>query len=143
MPDHPAFGGLLLEIDSTEVIDNLDLVINVARRVRLHNIAISIDNVGAEWPALMGLQYFPFVELKVDHQFVSDARYRLKRASVVARRRARPGARVVAQGVEPAPISSRPASASTGAGLSVRQTDGRQNSPARACCRQQASGELT
>ena len=103
MPDHPAFGGLLLEIDGIEVIDNLDLVIDVARRMRLHNIAISIDNVGAEWPALMGLRHFPFVELKVDHQFVSGAADdRLKQS--VCRRIVEfahdHGARVVAQGVE-------------------------------------------
>jgi EAL domain-containing protein (putative c-di-GMP-specific phosphodiesterase class I) len=103
MPDHPAFGGLLLEIDSAEVIDNLDLVIDVARRVRLHNIAISIDNVGTEWPTLMGLRHFPFVELKVDHQFVrSAADDRLKQS--VCRRIVEfahdHGARVLAQGVE-------------------------------------------
>ncbi|WP_426439895.1 EAL domain-containing response regulator [Bradyrhizobium genosp. P] len=103
IPDHPAFAGLLIEIDSAEVIDNLDLAIEVARRVRLHNIAISIDNVGANWPSLMGLQNFPFVELKVDHQFVTgSADHRLKQT--VCRRiveLARDhGARVVAQGVE-------------------------------------------
>src|SRR6266478_29858 len=53
IPDHPAFSGLLIEIDCTDVIGNLDLVIDVARDVRLHNIAIVLDNVGAEWPALM------------------------------------------------------------------------------------------
>ncbi len=37
MPDHPAFGGLLIEIDSAEAIGNLDLVIDVAREVRLHH----------------------------------------------------------------------------------------------------------
>ena len=58
-PTHPAFGGLILEINSAEVIANLDLVIDVARQVRLHNIAIAIDNVGAEWPSLMGLHEFP------------------------------------------------------------------------------------
>ena len=56
MPEHPAFGGLMIEIDSAEVIENLDLVIDVARQVRLHNIAIAIDNVGTEWPSLMGLR---------------------------------------------------------------------------------------
>jgi EAL domain-containing protein (putative c-di-GMP-specific phosphodiesterase class I) len=71
--------------------------------VRLHNIAISIDNVGAEWPALMGLQYFPFVELKVDHQFVTGGGDdRLKQA--VCRRIVElahdHGAGVLAQGVE-------------------------------------------
>jgi EAL domain-containing protein (putative c-di-GMP-specific phosphodiesterase class I)/CheY-like chemotaxis protein len=103
MPDHPAFGGLLLEIDCTEVIDNLDLVIDVARQVRLHNIAIVIDNVGAEWPPLTGLRSFPFVELKVDHQFVTGcADDRLKQT--VCRRIVELAhdhdARAVAQGVE-------------------------------------------
>jgi EAL domain-containing protein (putative c-di-GMP-specific phosphodiesterase class I)/CheY-like chemotaxis protein len=103
MPDHPAFGGLLIETNSAEVIDNLDLVIDVAKQVRLHNIAISIDNVGAEWPSLMGLRSFPFVELKVDHQFITgSADDRLKQS--VCRRIIElaqdNGARALAQGVE-------------------------------------------
>jgi len=103
MPDHPAFSGLLIEVDSAEVIGNLDLVIDVAREVRLHNIAIVIDNVGAEWPALMQLRSFPFVELKVDHQFVTGCADDRLKASVCRRivELARDhGARVVAQGVE-------------------------------------------
>ena len=32
MPAHPAFGGLLIEINSSEVIDNPDLAVDVARR---------------------------------------------------------------------------------------------------------------
>lgn len=103
MPDHAAFAGLLIEIDSTEVVDNLDLAIDVARRVRLHNIGISIDNVGANWPSLLGLPKFPFVQLKVDHQFVTGcADQRLKQT--VCRRVVElahdSGAQVVAQGVE-------------------------------------------
>jgi EAL domain-containing protein (putative c-di-GMP-specific phosphodiesterase class I)/CheY-like chemotaxis protein len=103
MPDHPAFGGLILEINSAEVIDHLDLVVDVARQVRLHNIAIAIDNVGAEWPSLTGLSNFPFVELKVDHQFVTGcADDRLKQT--VCRRIVElaqdHGARATAQGVE-------------------------------------------
>ena len=103
MPDHPAFGGLLIEIDSAEVIDNLDLVIDVAREVRLQNIAIVVDNVGADWPSLLGLRSFPFVELKIGHQFVTgSADDRLKQT--VCRRIVElaqdHGARAVAQGVE-------------------------------------------
>jgi EAL domain-containing protein (putative c-di-GMP-specific phosphodiesterase class I)/CheY-like chemotaxis protein len=71
IPAHPAFGGLLIEIDSREVIDNPDLAIDVAKQLRLRNIAFTIDNVGAEWPSLMELRSFPFVELKVDHQFIN------------------------------------------------------------------------
>jgi len=103
IPDHAAFAGLLIEIDSAEVVDNLDLAIDVARRVRLHNIGISIDNVGANWPSLLGLPNFPFVQLKVDHQYVTGcADQRLKQT--VCRRIVElahdAGAQVIAQGVE-------------------------------------------
>jgi EAL domain-containing protein (putative c-di-GMP-specific phosphodiesterase class I) len=62
-----------------------------------------LDNVGTEWPSLMGLRSFPFVELKVDHQFVTGcADDRLKQS--VCRRIVElahdNGARAIAQGVE-------------------------------------------
>jgi len=103
LPRHPAFGGLLIEINGADVIHNLDLLIDVTKEVRLHNIAVSIDDLGADWPALMGLDTFPFAELKVDRQFINGcANDRLKRT--VCRRiieLARGyGARVVAEGVE-------------------------------------------
>jgi EAL domain-containing protein (putative c-di-GMP-specific phosphodiesterase class I) len=102
-PAHPAFGGLLIEINSAEAVPNLDLLIHFAKEVRFHNIAVSIDDLGANWPALMGLDTFPFAELKVDRQFVTGcANDRLKRT--VCRRIIELakgyGARVVAEGVE-------------------------------------------
>src|SRR6202022_364509 len=79
MPTHPAFGGLLIEINGAEVIHNLDRLIDVTKQVRFHNIAVSIDDLGADWPALMQLDSFPFVELKVDRQFITGcANDRLK-----------------------------------------------------------------
>lgn len=103
MPAHPAFGGLLIEIKSADVIRNLDLLIDVAKEVRLHNIAVSIDDLGADWPSLMDLKTFPFVEIKVDRQFVTGcANDRLKQ--MVCRRIIELGkgygVRVVAEGVE-------------------------------------------
>ncbi len=71
MPDHPAFEGLIIEIDATDVIRNLDLVKALAGQLRFSNIAISIDDLGSEWPSLVGLHYFPFVEIKVDRQFIA------------------------------------------------------------------------
>jgi EAL domain-containing protein (putative c-di-GMP-specific phosphodiesterase class I)/CheY-like chemotaxis protein len=103
MPAHPGFGGLLIEINSTEVIDNLDLAIDVARQVRLHNIAISIDNVGAEWPSLMDIRSFPFVEMKVDRQFVTgftDERLKQLVCRRIIELAQGHGARTVALGVE-------------------------------------------
>jgi EAL domain-containing protein (putative c-di-GMP-specific phosphodiesterase class I)/CheY-like chemotaxis protein len=103
MPAHPAFGGLLIEINCAEVVNDPDLVIDVARQLGLHNIAIAIDNVGAEWPSLLGLRRFPFIEIKVDHQFVTGcADDRLKQT--VCRRIVElaqdHGVRSLAQGVE-------------------------------------------
>jgi EAL domain-containing protein (putative c-di-GMP-specific phosphodiesterase class I) len=105
MPDHPAFRGLIIELNATEVIRNLVLARDVARQVRFHNIAISIDDLGAEWPSLAGLRDFPFVELKVDRTFVAGCadnrlqatmgRHRVDLADAM-------GARTVAVGVETA-----------------------------------------
>ena len=103
IPDHAAFGGLIIEINGSEVVRNLALVKQLAARLRFHNIAISIDDVGAEWPSLVGLDHFPFVELKVDRKFIAGcADDRLKRA--VCRQildlAEGYGARTVAEGVE-------------------------------------------
>jgi EAL domain-containing protein (putative c-di-GMP-specific phosphodiesterase class I) len=103
MPAHPAFGGLILEINSAEAIGHLDLVVDVARQIRLHNIAIALDGLGTEWPALMDLSTFPFVELKVDRQFIAGcADDRLKQT--VCRRIVELaqsyGARALASGIE-------------------------------------------
>lgn len=71
MPSHPAFGGMIIEIDAAEAAQDLPGLTEVARQLRLHNIGIAIDRIGADWPALMHLENCPFVELKVDRQFVA------------------------------------------------------------------------
>jgi EAL domain-containing protein (putative c-di-GMP-specific phosphodiesterase class I)/CheY-like chemotaxis protein len=103
MPQHPAFGGLTIEIDSSEIIGNLDLVINFANQTRPHNVAIAIDGLGPEWPALMDRAAFPFAELKVAPHFTRGcADDRLKQT--VCRRIVEfahgHGAQVVALGIE-------------------------------------------
>jgi EAL domain-containing protein (putative c-di-GMP-specific phosphodiesterase class I) len=103
MPDHAAFEGLIIEINGVEVIRNLQLLKEIAGQLRFHNIAIAIDDLGAEWPSLVGLNHFPFVELKVDRKFITGcADDRLKRA--VCRQildlAEGYGARTVAEGVE-------------------------------------------
>ena len=103
MPDHPAFEGMIIEINGADVVRNLEQVKDIARQLRFHNIAISIDDLGAEWPSLVGLDNFPFVELKVDRKFIAGcADDRLKRA--VCRQildlADGYGARTVAEGVE-------------------------------------------
>ena len=103
MPSHPLFDGMIIEIDSSDVVRNLALAESVARKVRFHNIAISIDDLGVEWPSLVGLDRVPFVELKVDRKFVAGcADDPLKRAVCRQIRDLADGygARTVAEGVE-------------------------------------------
>jgi EAL domain-containing protein (putative c-di-GMP-specific phosphodiesterase class I) len=48
--------------------------------MRFHNIGLSIDNLGANWPELMGLDNIPFINLKADRQFITGCgNDRLKR----------------------------------------------------------------
>lgn len=103
MPAHPAFEGLIVEIDGSEIVRNLALAKRVAQQLRSLNIGIAIDDLGADWPLLMELDNFPFVEIKVDRKFISGfADDRLKQ--VVCRRILELadgfGARTVAEGVE-------------------------------------------
>ena len=103
MPDHPAFEGLTVEINGTEVLRNLPLLKDIARQLRFHNISLSIDDLGAEWPAFAEIEDLPFVEIKVDRKFITGcADDRLKQ--MICRRILHladiVGARTVAEGVE-------------------------------------------
>jgi EAL domain-containing protein (putative c-di-GMP-specific phosphodiesterase class I) len=103
IPHDPAFEGLIVEINGTEVVRNFDRLKAIARRLRFHNIAISVDDVGAEWPQLSGLDDFPFVELKVDRKFVAGCANDMLKRSVcraILDLAASYGARTVAEGVE-------------------------------------------
>ncbi|MDA9440814.1 EAL domain-containing protein [Bradyrhizobium sp. DASA03076] len=103
MPVHPAFGGLTIEIASNEAIHDLAFLTDIAREMSFHNIGLSVDNLGANWPELMGLDKIPFIKLKADRQFVTGCgNDRLKRTvcrHIVELARGY-GARAVAEGVE-------------------------------------------
>jgi EAL domain-containing protein (putative c-di-GMP-specific phosphodiesterase class I) len=49
LPNHAAFEGLIVEVNSAELIRNLDLAMEAARQLRLHKVAIAIDDAGPEW----------------------------------------------------------------------------------------------
>jgi EAL domain-containing protein (putative c-di-GMP-specific phosphodiesterase class I) len=103
MPTHPAFDGLIVEINAADLIADLDLARAVARQVRFSNIAVSVDDLGSECLALVGLDDFPFVEVKVDRQFVAGcADDRLKRTACrqILEIADGFGCRTVAEGIE-------------------------------------------
>jgi EAL domain-containing protein (putative c-di-GMP-specific phosphodiesterase class I) len=103
IPDDPAFDGLIVEINGTEIVRNLKLAKELASELRKDKIAISVDELGAEWLQLAGVCNFPFVELKVDRKSIAGcAEDRLKQS--ICRRIVELadgyGARTVADGVE-------------------------------------------
>jgi EAL domain-containing protein (putative c-di-GMP-specific phosphodiesterase class I) len=103
LPDHPASDGLLIEINGTEVIRNLELLKHVAKQLQFYRVALSIDDLGAEWPSLADLRDFPFVELKVDRKFVTGCADDVLKQTVCRRILTladQYGARTVAEGVE-------------------------------------------
>jgi EAL domain-containing protein (putative c-di-GMP-specific phosphodiesterase class I) len=60
MPDHPGFEEMIIEINGCEVVRDLELLKDVAGQLRFHNIAISIDDLGAERPSLVGARQLSF-----------------------------------------------------------------------------------
>jgi EAL domain-containing protein (putative c-di-GMP-specific phosphodiesterase class I)/CheY-like chemotaxis protein len=103
LPDHPAFQGLIIEINAAEIIGDLTFAIDIAKQLRFHNIGISIDDLGADWPTLMGVDDFPFVEIKVDRKFVAgcaDDPLKQRACRRIVELADAFGARTVAEGVE-------------------------------------------
>ena len=64
LPNHAAFEGLIVEVNSAELIRNLDLAMRAARQLRLHKVAIAIDDAGPEWLSLTDVGNCPFVEFR-------------------------------------------------------------------------------
>lgn len=103
MPQHPAFHGLVVEINGTDIAGDVEHAGEIARKLRFANIGVSIDDVGTEWPAFLGLRDFPFVEIKVDRSLVHGcADDRLKKAVCrdIVELAGGLGVRTVAEGVE-------------------------------------------
>jgi EAL domain-containing protein (putative c-di-GMP-specific phosphodiesterase class I) len=103
LPDDPAFEGLILEVDGSEITRDLAAAREFAKQARLRKVAISVDRLGGEWTALLQLRDFPFVEIKVEPEFVAGcahdrAKRTLCRHIVGAANQL--GARTVAVGVE-------------------------------------------
>jgi EAL domain-containing protein (putative c-di-GMP-specific phosphodiesterase class I) len=103
LPDHPAFEGLIVEVNGTDVVRNLALAKDIAKTLRSYRIAISLDDVGPECASLIGLREFPFVEIKVDQSFVTgcaDDPAKQSMCCQILELANGYGARTVAEGIE-------------------------------------------
>lgn len=103
LPDHSNFPGLIIEIDSIEIVSNWALAKAISNILGYRNIAISIDHAGAKGTWLHGLGDFPFVEIKIDPSFVRGCatdKNKQTRCRELLKIAQGYGARTVAEGVE-------------------------------------------
>ncbi len=70
VPRDPTWPGLVVEITETEMMDDVDLVYEIATQLRLHGIEISIDDFGTGYSSLARLRHVPFAEVKIDGSLV-------------------------------------------------------------------------
>lgn len=62
----------IMEITESAVMDNIDMITDVLTRIRIKNLALSIDDFGTGFSSLIQLYRLPFSELKIDRSFVAD-----------------------------------------------------------------------
>jgi EAL domain-containing protein (putative c-di-GMP-specific phosphodiesterase class I) len=103
LPQHPAFEGLTVEMRGAEIVQDLSFANELAHTLQLHNIGISIDDLGEQWPSLAELDEFPFIEVKLDRSFAAgcaDDRLRRLACRQIVDFAQSTGARTVAEGIE-------------------------------------------
>lgn len=71
LPRH--FDGLIIEIDASDVVRHLQSIAKVASELQASKIAVSIHELGDNWPALSELRFFPFVEITVGQSLIQGA----------------------------------------------------------------------
>lgn len=64
---------VILEITETRLMGYLTEPLEVAARLRLAGVRLSVDDFGTGYASLEQLQRIPFTELKIDRAFVHDA----------------------------------------------------------------------
>jgi EAL domain-containing protein (putative c-di-GMP-specific phosphodiesterase class I)/CheY-like chemotaxis protein len=64
--------GLTIDIAEEQIITELPLASELAKKLRHLNIHLAIDNFGRAYSALTRLKESPFAELKLDRAFVND-----------------------------------------------------------------------
>lgn len=104
-PKAPNWPGLILELHEDDIIQDISLVNEAARRLRPYNIDFAIDDFGHGYATLARLKRQPFCELKLDRSFVANCGTDDRSAGLcetVIELAHRLGTQAVAEGVETA-----------------------------------------
>ena len=70
--DGEKWPGLIIEVPEEQIINDLALAGELAKRLAPHNVRLAIDDFGRAYSSLARLGELPFVELKLDRAFVAD-----------------------------------------------------------------------
>ena len=71
-PDGKDWPGLIIDLTEEQVITEIDLVNELAKKLVEHNVRLAIDDFGRGYAALAKIKELPFAEMKLDHAFVTD-----------------------------------------------------------------------
>jgi EAL domain-containing protein (putative c-di-GMP-specific phosphodiesterase class I)/CheY-like chemotaxis protein len=66
------WAGLIIDVTEEQIVADLSLAANMARRLAQLNVKLAIDDFGRGYSSLARLKELPFCELKLDRTFVSD-----------------------------------------------------------------------
>ena len=67
------WSGLILEVTEDQAIRDIATAHEIATQLRIHRIALAIDDFGRGYSSLARLKELPFAELKLDQSFVRDS----------------------------------------------------------------------
>jgi EAL domain-containing protein (putative c-di-GMP-specific phosphodiesterase class I) len=64
--------GLIIDVPEEQIVTDLALASELARKLESHNVCLAIDDFGRGLSSLSRLGELPFAELKLDRAFVAD-----------------------------------------------------------------------
>jgi EAL domain-containing protein (putative c-di-GMP-specific phosphodiesterase class I) len=73
--NRPALGnwaGLIIDVTEEQIVTDLALAADMAKKLAQHNVRLAIDDFGRGYSSLARLKELPFSELKLDRTFVTD-----------------------------------------------------------------------
>jgi len=71
-PQAEKWPALIIDVSEQQIVSDLSLAIELARKLEPSNIRLAIDDFGRSYSSLARLSDLPFAEIKLDRAFVAD-----------------------------------------------------------------------